>query len=172
MPPHCDSMDGPVVGAAREALAREDVDVILPYIYEEGEAELRTAFDLVRKVRSQGPEARELADRYFFETAVRLHRAGESAPYMGLKPAGLDVGPAVRVAESALDKGSPQPLIEFFIGAVQSEIVDRFDALNRAKQHSADGLPEARSYVGEMLGLQVWAHKLLRAIKAEAHEVT
>ena len=165
-------MDGPVVGAAREALEREDVDLILAYVYEEGEAELRAAFDLVRKVRSQGPEARELADRYFFETAVRLHRAGESAPYMGLKPAGLDVGPAVRMAERALDEGSPQSLIEFFLEEVQGEIVDRFEAMSRAKEHSADGLPQARAYVGEMLGLQVWAHKLLRAIKTGAHEVT
>jgi hypothetical protein len=32
MPPHCDSLDGPVVTAAREALDTTDVDLILPFV--------------------------------------------------------------------------------------------------------------------------------------------
>ena len=76
MPPHCDSLDGPVVTAARDALAREDVDLILPFVKKDGEPEVRAAFDLAVKARSQGPEAQQVADRFFFETAVRVHRAG------------------------------------------------------------------------------------------------
>jgi hypothetical protein len=30
VPPHCDSMDGPVVVVARRALEEEDVDLVLP----------------------------------------------------------------------------------------------------------------------------------------------
>ena len=93
VPPHCDSLDGPVVQAALRALDADNVDLVRPYVHESGEAELRQAFDLSRKARAQGPEAREVADRYFFETAVRIHRTGEGAAYTGLKPAGLDVGP-------------------------------------------------------------------------------
>ncbi|MGW3358570.1 DUF6448 family protein [Streptomyces bungoensis] len=37
MPPHCDSLDGPVVTAAREALEKGDVDLVLPYVREQGE---------------------------------------------------------------------------------------------------------------------------------------
>jgi hypothetical protein len=37
-------------------------------------------------VRKQSKEAKELADMYFFETLVRIHCAGEGAPYTGLKP--------------------------------------------------------------------------------------
>jgi hypothetical protein len=54
------------------------------------------------KARHEGPASREVADRHFFETVVRLHRAGEGAPYTGLKPAGLDVGPVIPVAEHGL----------------------------------------------------------------------
>jgi hypothetical protein len=39
----------------------------------------------------------------FFETAVRLHRAGDEAPYTGLKPAGPDWDPFVPRAEKAIE---------------------------------------------------------------------
>ncbi|MEV7061727.1 DUF6448 family protein [Streptomyces collinus] len=100
MPPHCDSLDGPVVTAARKALEGRDVDQILPYVPEEGEPEVREAFGLTAKARTFGREAQEVADRWFFETVVRVHRSGEGAPFTGLKPAGLDVGPVIPVAES------------------------------------------------------------------------
>ena len=81
MPPHCDTMDGPVVSAARKALETEDVNLALAYVPESGEAEVRSAFEKVRRARKADPAAREVADLYFFETVVRIHRAGEGAPY-------------------------------------------------------------------------------------------
>ena len=98
MPPHCDSLDGPVATAARDALMSGDVDLVLPFVPADAEAEVRAAFDLAAKARAMGGEAAEVADRWFFETAVRVHRAGEGAPYTGLKPAGLDVGPVIPAA--------------------------------------------------------------------------
>ena len=98
MPPHCDTMDGPVVKAARAALDRGNVNLILPYVPKKAEAELRHAFERTMRVRLLSPEARETVDIWFFETAVRLHREGEGAPFTGLKPAGLDEGPAVYMA--------------------------------------------------------------------------
>jgi hypothetical protein len=37
MPPHCDTMDGPVVTAAPRALAESDAALVLPYVPREGE---------------------------------------------------------------------------------------------------------------------------------------
>src|SRR5687768_7116855 len=119
MPPHCDSMDGPVVTAARTALEYEEFGSIAPYVDADSEEELRDAFDLAGKARTQGPEARLVAERYFFETAVRLHRLGEGAPFEGLKPAGLDVGPAIPLAERAIAEGSSDDLSEFLCGEVR-----------------------------------------------------
>jgi Family of unknown function (DUF6448) len=164
MPPHCDSLDGPVVRAAFRALEAEDVDVVLPYVHEEGEAEVRRAFELAVKARSQGVEAREVADRYFFETAVRVHRTGEGAPFTGLKPAGLDVGPVIPLAESAIAAGEVTPLADFLSAAVRDQTVERFNAMLAA--HA--GVDAARAYVQTMLGLQVWAHKLYQAVHADA----
>ena len=92
---HCDSMDGPVVRAAREALAAGEVTGVLIWVRPEDEPQIRQAFDRTMKVRSQGGEARELADLWFFETLVRIHREGEGAPYTGLKPAGYEPPPGI-----------------------------------------------------------------------------
>lgn len=43
------------------------------------------AFQRAVAVRSKGAEAKELADTYFFETPIRVHRAGEGVPYCILK---------------------------------------------------------------------------------------
>jgi hypothetical protein len=56
MPPHCDSLDGPVVAAARRALDAGDVDLVLPFVPEQGEAELREAFQSVLRVRELSPD--------------------------------------------------------------------------------------------------------------------
>jgi hypothetical protein len=85
MPPHCDSMDGPVVTAAKKALATEQVNLILPYVAKTGEEELIRVFQKVIPARKEGALAREVADQYFFETVVRVHRAGEGLLYR-LKP--------------------------------------------------------------------------------------
>ena len=88
MPPHCYSLDGPVVTAAARALQSGNVELVLPYVHPDGEAELREAFARVVPLRAGGDGTGALADRWFYETVVRVHRAGEGAPYTGLKPAG------------------------------------------------------------------------------------
>jgi hypothetical protein len=170
MPPHCDALDGPVVRAAREALEREDVTLVLPYVMATFEADVRQAFDLAVKARLQGAEAHELAELFFFETVVRLHRAGEGAPFTGLKPAGLDVGPVIPLAERAIDSGDPSALADFLAEAVRAEVATRFAELVELKGRAGEGVDAARAHVSAVLGLQVWAHKLNGAIHARAHE--
>jgi hypothetical protein len=169
MPPHCDSLDGPVVRAARRALETGNVAVVLPYVPEEGEREVIDAFDKVLATRKTGDIAREVADRYFFETVVRIHRAGEGAPFTGLKPAGLDVGPIIPVAERAIEGGNGQALEDALVHVVRAEVAERFTALDRLRKGAERSVDEARAYVGAMLGLQVWAHGVYKATKATGH---
>ncbi|HET7235970.1 MAG TPA: DUF6448 family protein [Actinomycetota bacterium] len=168
MPPHCDAIDGPVVKAATLALDAEDVDLILPYVQVEGEDEVRTAFERAVAAR-RVPEGREIADLYFFETVVRVHRAGEGAPYTGLKSAGLDVGPVIPVAERAIETGSPDELLRLLGDTLHDELKHRFDEVMALQKGATGPVPEARVYVEAMLGLQVWSHKLYGAIRAPAH---
>jgi hypothetical protein len=103
------------------ALEAEDVDLVLPFVKADSEDEIRAAFTRARKGR-RDPDAREVADLYFFETVVRVHRRGEGAPYTGLKPAGLDVGPVIPVTERAIETGSADELIALLTDVLQHEI--------------------------------------------------
>ena len=107
---HCDSIDGPVAKAALTALDTGNVNLALPYAPATAESEIKAAFAQSLKVRELGPEAKTLADRAFIETTVRLHRAGEGAIYTGLKPAGIDYGPAIPAAERAIETGNLAPV--------------------------------------------------------------
>jgi hypothetical protein len=170
MPPHCDSLDGPVVKAALRALEAEQVDLVLPYVHVQGEAEVREAFSSVVPLRHDGAAVRSLAERYFFETVVRVHRAGEGAPYTGLKPAGLDVGPVIPVAERAIETGAADQLVQLLTDTVCAEVLARFERVMALKGHERGPVAEAREYVEAMLGLQVWAHGLYQAARASPHE--
>ena len=98
---HCDTLDGPVVKTARAALDTGKIAPVLAWVRAQDEAEIRAAFQKAAAARKLGPEAKVVADTWFFETVVRVHRAGEGAPFTGLKPAGLDLGPAVPAADRA-----------------------------------------------------------------------
>lgn len=167
MPPHCDSLDGPVVAAAREALERNDVTVVLPYVHAPGEDEVRSAFARTQSVRTVGGPAQELAERWFFETVVRVHRAGEGAAFTGLKPAGLDVGPVIPVAERAADDLRPDALAELLAEEVRRQIRDRIDRLRSLDDARSGDVPSERRYVEARLGLQVYSHRLFRQMQAE-----
>jgi hypothetical protein len=169
MPPHCDTMDGPVVKAAARALEARDCDVVLPYVPADAEGEVRSSFESVLKVRGEGNEARELADRHFFETVVRLHRAGEGAPYTGLKPAGLDHGPVIPVAERAIETGSPDELIRVLCDAVAERAASQLNTVAELRNSANGDLAASRKYVSAMLGFQVWAHKLYECVEAAPH---
>lgn len=169
MPPHCDSLDGPVVAAARQALEAADVDLVLPFVPAEAEAEVRAAYDRVAPLRDTGPAVRETAELWFFETVVRLHRAGEGAPYTGLKPAGLSVGPVIPLAERAIESGSSQQLGDYLTNVLRDELEHRLDAVRDLAAYRARSMEDERRYVQAMLGYQVYCHHLYGAMRAADH---
>lgn len=170
MPPHCDSMDGPVVLAARRALEANDPNVALAYVKAEGEPEVLEAFQRTIAAHNGNQAANELADLYFLETLVRVHRAGEGAAYTGLKPAGLGFGPVVPVAERAVESGSPDQLIRVLTDKVRDEVVERLGRAMVLKEHASEGVAAAREYVEATLGLEVWSHKLYGCASAGPHD--
>ncbi len=143
---HCDTLDGPVVEAARLALRKADVTPVLKWVPKEHEQEIRDAFSLTLAVRVKGKQARELADRFFFETLVRVHRAAEGAPYTGLKPAGT-VEPAIAAADKALQTASVDALADKISNAVREGIKKRFDEALDKKKHSDDSVEAGRDFV-------------------------
>lgn len=165
MPPHCDTLDGPVVKASKEALESGNVNLILPWVPKETEDELKKAFEKSLSVRKQSRQAKELADYWFFETAVRLHREGEGAPYTGLKPAGLDWGPVIPRAEKAIEESDPEEVIGFIVHTLEEELQERFRQAIAKKRYNEDDVDAARDYVQSMLGFVLFSHHIYTIIK-------
>ena len=170
MPPHCDTLDGPVVKAAKMAIEKKNVNLILPWTPKEAEVELKGAFEKTLRARALGKDAMEVADYWFFETAVRLHREGERAPYTGLKPAGLDWGPVVPKADKAIDQGNARDLIDLISQTVEKELQERFNRAMAKKGYDENDVDAAREYVHAMLGFVLFSHHLYSFIEGgEAH---
>lgn len=144
---HCDTLNGPVVTTAKLALAKSDVTPVLKWVKKEHEAEIRAAFRQAVAVRTKGPEARELADRYFFETLVRVHRMGEGAPYTGLKPDETGVPPAIAAADQALERGSAEQLVQALTEDAAAGIRKRFQAAVEKKKHAEESVAAGREFV-------------------------
>jgi len=143
---HCDTENGPVIQAAKKALETKNIDLVLVWIQEKDEAELKKAFEDALVVRKLDPKARELADHYFFETLVRIHRAGEGAPYTGIKPGGIEE-PAIAAADKAVARGTVDDLTKEISALASDGIRDRFKILMERKKHKDESVAAGREYV-------------------------
>jgi hypothetical protein len=142
---HCDTMGGPVVADARIALEKGDITPILKWVKKENEAELRAAFSGTLAVRGKGPEARQLADRYFLETVVRLHRFGEGAPYTGIKDEPVE--PIVALADKALADGSADEMTREISAHMAAAIGERLKRVVDAARKKDTSVEAGRDYV-------------------------
>jgi hypothetical protein len=143
---HCDALDGPVITEAREALEKGDVTPVLKWVMPQHEEAVRQAFAHTRQVRALGPEARDLADMYFFETLVRVHREGEGAPYTGIKPAGMIEAPIVK-ADQALAQGNVDQLADAISAHVGKAMRERFAHAMEKKKHADESVDAGREFV-------------------------
>jgi hypothetical protein len=157
---HCDTMDGPIIKSAQQALETGDVDLVLMWIQKNDEAELTQAFQKAREVRKLNPAAKELADRYFLETFVRLHRAGEGAPFAGIKPAGTDLNPAVAEADKALETGSIDDLLKFMSETVIHGIREHYERTTALKKHAGHNVDAGREFAAAYVTYVHYVEKL------------
>lgn len=145
------------------------MNLILPFVPEGAEEEVRAAFKRSRAAQAEGGHfAHEVADLYFFDTVVRLHRAGEGAACTGLKLSGLDVGPVIPLAARAIQTRSIDDLYTFLSEELQRQLqmrIERIDALSAGVT-----TVERRKHVEAVLGLQVYSHHLYKSMQRNQHE--
>lgn len=143
---HCDSMDGPVITDAQQALVEQDVTRVLKWVPASDEAEIRRVFDMALAVRDESDTARTVADGYFFETLVRIHRASEGAAFTGIKPLGT-MEPEIAAADRALATGSLDGLADELAAAVRTQIRERFAHAHEKYQVAGQSVEQGRDYV-------------------------
>lgn len=166
---HCDTLDGPVVSAARKALETGNVNLVLVWVQKNDEAELRNAFQRTRNVRKAGGEAKELADLYFFETLVRVHRAGEGAAYTGLKPTGT-IEPPVAAADRAIENGKLEALAKLIFERIETGLHRQFDEVMAKKTYNPNDVAAGRAYASAYVEFVHYAERLYEAAETMAPE--
>lgn len=166
---HCDGVDGPVIKSAQQALDTGNVNSVLIWVQKDDEAQIKDAFRKTLDVRKLNSSARELADHYFFETVVRVHRAGEGAPYTGIKPAGRDLGPAVVAGDKALETGAVEPLAKLLTQAVHKSVGGQFKDAMAKKKFKADDVAAGQEYVKAYVGYIHTVERIYEATERPAH---
>lgn len=158
--PHCDTMDGPVITEAKIALEKGNVTPVLKWVRKDDEDEIKKASEETLGVRKLSPQAKDLADMYFFETLVRVHRAAEGAGYTGLKPAG-QVEPVIAAADKAIESSPLDDLAKEISTLIMSGIRQRFNHVVETKKHTNESVEAGREYVAayvEFVHYVEWLH--------------
>jgi hypothetical protein len=166
---HCDTMDGPVIKATQEALETNNLNYVLLWVRPQDEPEIRQAFEHTLEVRKLNTEARQLADRFFFETVVRIHREGEGAAYTGLKAAGADLGPAISAADQALESGSLAEVERVLIHALRDGLRERYQKVMAARGFDPNDVAAGRAFVAAYVPYVHYVEGLWEAARATPH---
>jgi len=142
---HCDSMSGPVIPEAMIALEKGDITPVFKWIKPEYETEVKTAFSFAVKVRDKSPEAKKLADKYFLETLIRIHRAGEGAPYTGIKETPPEK--IIILTDQALVSESADELIDKIQTHLAEAIKEKFNKALQARKNKDKSVESGREFV-------------------------
>ena len=144
---HCDTMDGPLIKDARLAIVQNNINYALKWVSSKNEAEIKDAFKLMMKVRETGPEGKELAEKYFFETLVRIHRTGEGMPYTGIKPSGTPIDEKIMAADKSIESGNLSPLKDIISKEKLAELTIRFNKVMSLKNFDVNNVEAGREYI-------------------------
>ncbi|MGH7845860.1 MAG: DUF6448 family protein, partial [Candidatus Binatia bacterium] len=153
---------------AQKALENGNVNPVLIWILKKDEGEIKKVFQKTLAVRKLNPQAKELADMYFFETLVRIHRAGEGEPYTGLKPSGRELEPAIPAADKAIESGKLEPLLKILTETVQTEVREKFKAVAAKKNFKPDNVEAGREYVEVYVPFVSYVERIYATAKGAA----
>ncbi|MEJ2695379.1 MAG: DUF6448 family protein [Candidatus Sulfobium sp.] len=163
---HCDTESGPVAAAARKALESGNFDTIAIWVGEGQEQELRASFGKAFAVYKMGGKAGALAQHYFMETAVRLHREAEGMKYTGLKPA-QPLPSDIAMAEKALETGNLAQLTDLLSLEMRKETRKWFQkALYAKKKYKGETVEAGRQWVDAYVKYVIYVHGLYSKIQA------
>ncbi|EQB64221.1 MAG: hypothetical protein RBG1_1C00001G1800 [candidate division Zixibacteria bacterium RBG-1] len=166
---HCDAMDGPVVKAAQRALETGNVNLVLIWVRKEDTDEIKKVFQKTLDQRKKGSKVQESADHNFFETLVRIHRAGEGALFTGLKPAGQDFGPAIPAVDKAVEEGKLEPVLKLITETVKKRIEEKFQEAMAKKNYKTDDVEAGREYIQSYVEFMHYVDGIYQQVAQPAH---
>ncbi|HPN32758.1 MAG TPA: DUF6448 family protein [bacterium] len=166
---HCDSMEGPMIPEIQKALQDNNIIPVLKWVKEEKASEIKKIFEKTVRVSKAGGETKELAEMYFIETLVRIHRAGEGAPYTGIKE-GQPVDPAVIKGDKALEVGKVDELANLLSSKIKESIQNRFQKAYALKKDANKNVEIGRKYVEAYVDYIHFVENVHKLIKSSGHD--
>jgi hypothetical protein len=163
---HCDTLDGPVVAAARKALDTGNVNLVLVWVQKKDDADIRKQFEKTVAVRKAGGQAKELADMYFFETLVRIHRAGEGAGYTGLKSGPVE--PPIAAADKSLESGKLQEVAKLVSARMEQGLHRTFEDVMKKKKYNPNDVAAGRAFASAYVEYTHYVERLYNAAETLA----
>lgn len=168
---HCDTMEGPVVKASQKALETGNINYVLIWVQARDEQAIKTLFEKVLRVRKLNDEAKELADMYFFETVVRIHRLGEGEPYTGIKPLGYHPEEGIEAADVAIEKNSLSEVLAHIPEAKQNEVKKLYTDLQSKMNYNINDIAAGRKYVAAYVHFIHYVEAMFNGNKTENEHI-
>lgn len=144
---HCDSVEGPVVIAAKKALQTGNLNHVLIWVSEDDEAEIQNMFNKVNNVRNINEDVRNLADMYFYETVVRVHRMGEGVGYTGIKNENFKPEEGIEAADMAIENNSIKDILAHLDESEHEKVNHYFNELQNKRNFDLNNVKAGRKYV-------------------------
>jgi hypothetical protein len=144
---HCDTMEGPLITDAKKAISMNNVNIVLKWVPAASEAEIKNAFSQIMKVRVLNDDAKDIADKYFFDTLVRIHRTGEGVAFTGVKPLGAPIDEKVKAADKSIEVGNLTPLKGLVAKDDMPELKERFEKVMLLKNFDVNNVEAGREYI-------------------------
>lgn len=167
---YLDTYDGPVVKDAQRALEDGDVTPVLKWVNKESEPEVQDAFNKALEVRGVSPQVKEMSEKNFLETVVRLHLQMEGEAFTGIKPPGTPVPPFIREADNVLEKGQVDNLIRQMSDQATMGIKHKFADAFELKGKKDLSVEAGRAYVKAYVEFIRYLKNLDDAIKGKKKE--
>lgn len=161
---HCDTLDGPVVSAARKAMETDNANYILIWVKTENEDKIRKALRRAKnkKRKAKNKEEEDEVEMELFEILVRVHREGEGAKYEGIKPAG-SIEPEIALADKAVETGRLNEVLNQIKSPRNREIIKHlFRKIQEKSNYHVDDVSAGREFIEAYV---VFIHAVEKAIK-------
>ena len=75
----------------------------------------------------------------------------------------------IPLAESAVETGSAEPVVDFLSNELKGQLRRRLDEVTTLAAGKERSVQDARRYVEAMLGFEVYCHRLFKALQSPAH---
>lgn len=154
---HCDTMDWPVIIAAKKSLETKNPNYFLIWVQKKDEPIILEDFNKTLSLRQKNPEDSENIDKSFFENLVKIHREWEWAEYTWLKSAWSITNPVVILWDKSFETKNSTELEVFLSKTLADEIKNRFKEVIEKQNYALDDIEAWREYITSYITFLHWA---------------